>query len=83
MEGHDEPRNLDDFASVSRGISRAGPQNLATNQPTCGKPWALIISLLESEQDWIGLDFTSPPTQYRLYGRRLEPEHAAAYYKSV
>jgi len=29
MGGHGEPRNLDDFATVSRGISGDGPRNLA------------------------------------------------------
>ena len=32
-----EPRNLDDFAAVSRGISRAGLQNLAKfSAENCG-----------------------------------------------
>jgi len=29
MGGRGEPRNLDDFATVSSGILRAGPWNLA------------------------------------------------------
>ena len=39
MEGGDDPRNLDDFAVVSRGISRPGPQNLAKfSAENCGAP---------------------------------------------
>jgi len=43
MEGGDEPRNLEDFAAVSHGISRAGPQDLA--KFVRGKMWALYMSV--------------------------------------
>ena len=42
MGGRVEPRNLDDFAGMSHGISRAGMRNLA--KIFCGKLWALLIS---------------------------------------
>jgi len=37
MRGCDEPQNLDNFALVSRGISRAGPRNSAEiSAENCG-----------------------------------------------
>jgi len=37
MGGHAKLRNADDFAGESRGISRAGPQNLAKfSTENCG-----------------------------------------------
>jgi len=37
MGGSGEPRNLDDFAAVSHGILRAGPQKLAIfSEENCG-----------------------------------------------
>jgi len=42
MEGRDEPQNLYDFAAVSRGISWAGPRNLAKfSAENCGPYWSL------------------------------------------
>jgi len=40
MGGRGEPRNLDDFAAVSRGLSRAGSRNLAKfSVENCGPCW--------------------------------------------
>jgi len=41
MEGRDEPQNLYNLATVSCGISRTGPRNLA--KFSAEKLWALII----------------------------------------
>jgi len=41
MEGQGKPRNLDNFAVVSRGILRNGPRNLA--KFSMENLWALLI----------------------------------------
>jgi len=50
MGGCGKPQNLDDFAAVSRGISRAGPAEFG--QIFRGKLWALaalqIITVVDS-----------------------------------
>jgi len=44
MGGCGEPRILDDFAAVSRGISRTGPRDLGKKNFRW-KLWALVIVL--------------------------------------